>query len=101
MYCDGEHRVGWAHPCACIHAEVIINISVPMDVFYPSSSKQQMPLRMGVWLSLYPSDDLCSARLPTGSNTSLRSRPDEAPEQQVHLKDLDHYFHDDNNGRGP
>ena len=29
------------------------------------------------------------------------SRP-EAPEQQVHLKDLDHYFYDDNNnGRGP
>jgi hypothetical protein len=41
--------------------------------------------------------DMCSARPrryhPCG-------RP-EAPEQQVHLKDFDHYFRDDNNGRGP
>jgi hypothetical protein len=29
-----------------------------------------------------------------------RSRPEE-PEQHVHLKDLDHYFYDDNNGRSP
>jgi hypothetical protein len=28
------------------------------------------------------------------------SRP-EAPQQQEYLKDLDHYFYDDNNGQGP
>jgi hypothetical protein len=27
--------------------------------------------------------------------------PFEVPEQQIHLEDFDHYFCDDNNGRGP
>jgi hypothetical protein len=40
--------------------------------------------------------------IPRSRHCHPCSRP-EAPlaEQQVHLKDLDHYFCDDNNGRGP